>query len=44
MDMESEETMPNPLLQINDVIREMTDEEYAERLELEASQPPAPTE
>jgi len=36
--------MANPLLQINDLVREMTDEEYAERLELEASQPPAPTE
>lgn len=39
-----QETMANPLLQINDLVREMTDEEYAEHLALEASQPPAPTE
>lgn len=31
-----------PLIQIDDEIREMTDEEYAEYLEMQASAPPMP--
>lgn len=32
--------MTKPLIQIDDEIREMTDEEYAEYLEMQASAPP----
>ena len=31
--------MPNPMIQIDDEVREMTDEEYAELLELQESAP-----
>jgi hypothetical protein len=34
----------NPLIQIDEVIREMTDEEYAEYLEFESNEPPMPPE
>jgi hypothetical protein len=32
--------MANPLIQIDDLIREMTDEEYADYQELQAEYPP----
>lgn len=32
----------NPLIQIDDLIREMTDEEYAAHLEMQASAPSLP--
>lgn len=34
--------MTNPNIQIDDVVREMTDEEYAEYLEFEAGLTPLP--
>jgi len=34
--------MTNPLIQINDEVREMTDEEHAEFLELLANSPERP--
>jgi hypothetical protein len=33
--------MTKPLIQIDDLIREMTDEEYAAYVEMQASAPPA---
>lgn len=33
-------TMSRPLIQINDEVREMTEEEYAEYLEFQAIMPP----
>jgi hypothetical protein len=34
--------MPNPLIQIDDLIREMTDEEYADYQEIIANAPTLP--
>jgi hypothetical protein len=34
--------MPNPLIQIDDLVREMTDEEYADYQEQQANQPQLP--
>jgi hypothetical protein len=34
--------MTNPLIQIDDEVREMTDEEYAEYLAIEADSPTVP--
>jgi len=36
-------TTSNPLIQIDDVVREMTNEEYAEYLEEQAASVPLPT-
>jgi hypothetical protein len=36
--------MSNPLIQIDDEIREMTDEEYAKYLEMQANTVELPTE
>lgn len=38
--MSTDSATNKPLIQIDDLVREMTDEEYANYLELQASAPP----